>query len=253
MHEYLQLDTHDDIYFLSDPHGQFGLMQDVLDKVGFRFPENGKVRDRLFILGDLIDRGPDSLRLLQTVQQNPAFYAIQGNHEQMAMQAIHEGSDKALWLMNGGRWHEDCDQETLSEMLTFAASLPLCYTLQINGHQIGLVHAGVPEPYDWQAFTRQCDAGCLTHEDLTYALWDRKAFSHDPDTNIAHIDAVLMGHNIVSGLKPKVCGNRVYIDGAMSMGDRGMLLRYRRGGEVLELFQEFAFLREKDSEHLVWI
>ncbi|MDO6706521.1 metallophosphoesterase [Photobacterium sp. 1_MG-2023] len=253
MHEYLQLDIQYDIYFLSDPHGQYQLMLDVLEKIGFRYPHNGQVRDRLFILGDLIDRGPDSMAILAFVQNNPAVYAIQGNHEHMACRAFRNPDHQALWLMNGGRWHEHCDPEALQASLRFAQALPVCYTLQINGHQIGLIHAAVPSPFDWQYFTHCCDEGLLSDEALTDAIWDREAFLHDPEMAIAHIDAVVMGHNIVTGLKPKVCGNRIYIDGAMSMGDRGMILKYRRGGEVLGLFQEYAFLREKDSDQLVWI
>ncbi|MBD8512138.1 metallophosphoesterase [Photobacterium sp. CAU 1568] len=253
MNEYLQLDPHYDIYFLSDPHGQNALLQDVLKEVGFRYPLDGEIRDRLFILGDMIDRGPDSMALLKTVQDCPAMYAIQGNHEQMAFNALENNADRSLWIMNGGRWHEDVAIAEVRKMLNFAASLPLCYTLQINGHRIGLVHAAVPAPYDWQQFTQCCNEHTLSKEDQHFAVWDRDVFTQDEHSVVSHIDAVLMGHNIVSGLKPKVSGNRVYIDGAMSMGDRGLLLKYRRGGEVLGLFQVFSFLREQATDSLVWV
>ncbi|WP_311567994.1 metallophosphoesterase [Photobacterium arenosum] len=253
MNEYLQLDPHYDIYFLSDPHGQNALLQDVLKEVGFRYPLDGEIRDQLFILGDMIDRGPDSMALLKTVQDCPAMYAIQGNHEQMAFNALEDNADRSLWIMNGGRWHEDVAIAEVRKMLNFAASLPLCYTLQINGHRIGLVHAAVPAPYDWQQFTQCCNEHTLSKEDQHFAVWDRAVFTQDEHSVVSHIDAVLMGHNIVSGLKPKVSGNRVYIDGAMSMGDRGLLLKYRRGGEVLGLFQVFSFLREQATDSLVWV
>lgn len=253
MHEYLQLDPHYDIYFLSDPHGQYALLQDVLKEVGFRYPLDGEVRDRLFILGDMIDRGPESMALLKAVQDCPAIYAIQGNHEQMALNAMEDNADRSLWIMNGGRWHQDVAIADVRKMLDFAAGLPLCYTLQINGHRIGLVHAAVPAPYDWQHFIQCCNEQTLSKEEQHHSVWDRAIFTHDEHSVVAHIDAVLMGHNIVSGLKPKVSGNRVYIDGAMSMGDRGLLLKYRRGGEVLGLFQAYSFLREQSSDGLLWI
>lgn len=39
--------------------------------------------DRLVLVGDLIDRGPDSFKVLQRVKEDPRIIAIRGNHEEM--------------------------------------------------------------------------------------------------------------------------------------------------------------------------
>ncbi len=52
-------------------------------------------------MGDVIDRGPQSLRCLQLLEQH-WVRAVRGNHEQMAMDAL--ASQQDLWLMNGGDW-----------------------------------------------------------------------------------------------------------------------------------------------------
>jgi serine/threonine protein phosphatase 1 len=61
--------------------------------------------DRTFIfLGDYIDRGPDSKRVVNFLldfQQEVDSIFLRGNHEQMMLDAIDKG-EMHLWLMNGG-------------------------------------------------------------------------------------------------------------------------------------------------------
>lgn len=59
-------------------------------------------RDLLISVGDVIDRGPQSLRCLQLLEQH-WVRAVRGNHEQMAMDAL-ASRQMSLWLMNGGDW-----------------------------------------------------------------------------------------------------------------------------------------------------
>lgn len=59
-------------------------------------------RDLLISVGDVIDRGPQSLRCLQLLEQH-WVRAVRGNHEQMAMDAL-ASQQMSLWLMNGGDW-----------------------------------------------------------------------------------------------------------------------------------------------------
>ena len=66
-------------YVIGDLHGCFSLLERLLGEVHF-----DKSRDRLFSVGDLIDRGPESLRCLQLLAE-PWFYAVQGNHENMML------------------------------------------------------------------------------------------------------------------------------------------------------------------------
>jgi serine/threonine protein phosphatase 1 len=61
--------------------------------------------DRIILLGDLIDRGPDSAGVLTRVlrvSQSHDLTTLMGNHEQM-MLAARNGHDKfSDWLRNGG-------------------------------------------------------------------------------------------------------------------------------------------------------
>ena len=66
-------------YVVGDLHGCRQLLDQLLEFVDFS-PEN----DRLFSVGDLIDRGSDSLGCLALLEK-PWFYAVRGNHEEMLL------------------------------------------------------------------------------------------------------------------------------------------------------------------------
>jgi len=74
-------------YICSDIHGHFYLLEKELKRVGFK-----EEVDRLFSLGDLIDRGDDSSQVLKWINK-AWFYAIQGNHERMLINAFESQSD----------------------------------------------------------------------------------------------------------------------------------------------------------------
>lgn len=62
--------------------------------------------DELYLLGDLIDRGPDSKGVLDFVfelrSKGFTVRSILGNHEEMCLQASSSGRIMDTWLANGG-------------------------------------------------------------------------------------------------------------------------------------------------------
>lgn len=258
MHRLIQLeqDAEFDIYFISDIHGQYDLMMDVLSEIGFRFPLYDKgecrVRDRLFILGDLIDRGPKSVAVLGAAQYNPAIVSLIGNHEMMARIGLAgDPQFLALWDYNGGGWREEYDPFHLEDMIDFAAGQPVAITLEIGPHLIGLVHAGVPAPYDWNALVKSLDEKTVSEVDLQFMLWDRSAFGSTAPI-VQHVDAVLHGHNILDRLQPKISGNTCYIDAGMAYGDRALILKYQPEGPILGMFQACTLWRDQKTARLNW-
>ncbi|PSW06652.1 metallophosphoesterase [Photobacterium lipolyticum] len=256
MHQLIQLNQGSgfDIYFISDIHGQFDLLMDVLNEIEFRFPVDGRIQDRLFILGDLIDRGNQSLSVLGAAQYNPAIVSLVGNHEMMAIKALSgDAQNMLLWAYNGGLWREDHDPYHVAAMLRYAAARPVAITLEIGGDRIGLVHAGVPAHYDWDALVTTIDNGTLSETDLDFMLSDRSTFQSGITTKVQGIDAVLHGHNIVEQLQPVVRGNRCYIDGGMAYGDRALVLKYQKKGAILGMFEAYALRRDPISSKLIAI
>lgn len=70
---------------VGDIHGHFQRLQQCLDAVGF-----DPAVDRLFSVGDLVDRGPHSEAALDWLAQ-PWFHAVQGNHEALAITRVRGG------------------------------------------------------------------------------------------------------------------------------------------------------------------
>ena len=67
---------------MSDLHGQFVLLQLMLNKIQFTD------EDELYILGDIMDRGPNSIDIYYFVKAMPNVHMIKGNHEIMMRQSL---------------------------------------------------------------------------------------------------------------------------------------------------------------------
>ena len=67
-------------FVIGNVHGSLSALQEVLSNLN----EN----DRLFIVGDLIDRGEDSAGVINLIQNDPRIKVIRGNHEEMFLGAI---------------------------------------------------------------------------------------------------------------------------------------------------------------------
>lgn len=133
-------------FVVGDLHGCLDLLEAALDRQGF-----DKQCDRLLSVGDLIDRGPDSLGCLRLLRE-PWFHAVVGNHEDMLLSYLllrdsdyHRPRDI---INNGGQWIarltpvqlEELHQDLLPRLLT----LPYVITVD-NGPQIfHVAHAELP-------------------------------------------------------------------------------------------------------------
>lgn len=62
-------------YCISDPHGYYDLFCRLMDKIRFG------AGDKLFVLGDVIDKGPDGIKLAKLLFSLPNAICIAGNHE----------------------------------------------------------------------------------------------------------------------------------------------------------------------------
>lgn len=89
------------IYVCSDIHGQYGLYKAMLEKI------NLSEGDHLYILGDMIDRGPDGIQILQDASARANVTCLLGNHEHMMWNYINRVifPQGEIWLhpSNGGR------------------------------------------------------------------------------------------------------------------------------------------------------
>lgn len=135
------------IWIVGDLHGCHQRLMQALRERHF-----DPYQDLLICVGDLIDRGPDSLHCLALLTK-PWFKTVRGNHEQMAIDALRYG-DMAMWQLNGGSWFSalnEAQQQQALEALHRCAELPYILELRVNGVVNVIAHADYPATeYQWE-------------------------------------------------------------------------------------------------------
>lgn len=150
-------------FAVGDIHGEYALLMDALDRTGF-----DPYKDRLFSVGDLVDRGPDSLACLELIRQ-PWFFSVVGNHEDMMFQHVLGASHCVVhtWFANGGTWwraHEN-DPDAKELVAEAFANLPLAIEIDHPAGLTGIAHAAPPARWSEDNFERR-DA-------RSHVMWDR--------------------------------------------------------------------------------
>ena len=149
-------------YVMSDIHGCYREYRAMLEKIVF------SDADTLYILGDVVDRGPQVAELLVDIMARRNVRLLAGNHEYMGLRvlgtvckrggltaALDDFSEEDikscfLWMNDGG-------SQTLSQLrrdgdaafrraAEFLAELPLYEEVSAGGREYVLVHAGL-EPF----------------------------------------------------------------------------------------------------------
>jgi serine/threonine protein phosphatase 1 len=191
-------------FVVGDIHGCFSLLEATLEQLEF-----DRRCDRLFSVGDLIDRGPESQRALEFLEY-PWFYAVRGNHEVMLIEALSGDQQFVLrWLENGGNWcHDHIDQ--LAAMSAAFDQLPWAIEVATADGKTGIVHADVPKATSWNEFTRALRRGDRKTQDI--AVWSRKRFHGYDSSHVAGVSKIFCGHSICQDGHPFQVDNIIFID-----------------------------------------
>lgn len=129
------------VYVMSDIHGELNLFDAMLEKVQF------SDSDKLYILGDVIDRGPDGIALLRKIMQSDNMIMLLGNHEYMMMQYYSpEATDLEVlrWNRNGNTptvsAFEIMEDAAQKEIIDYLHKLPTHEIISVKGKRYYLVH-----------------------------------------------------------------------------------------------------------------
>ncbi len=204
-------------FVVGDIHGCYTKLMQKLDEINFDFK-----KDRLFSVGDLIDRGPENEQCLELIYEN-WFFPVMGNHELLMMNAIFNRKS-ALWFRNGGQWILTSDLLT-DEIALYAQEInllvPFAIEITDGEKKIGIVHA---EPsHDWNIVRDFCQKEydvkdilkghtINKREAITFyrMTWGRTRHKINIQTVVKNIDQVIVGHTINEN--PINLGNVRYID-----------------------------------------
>ena len=181
------------IYAVSDIHGCYDKYRELLKVLCF-----GK-NDTLYVLGDVIDRGPDGFQILLDMAQRPNVVNLMGNHEAMSFDAISyllggkltsEGDGKKalkLWFCNGGDVSLfdflQLDSEQKKVIWSYLLAMPLYKEIEVNGKRFLLLHGGLdnfsPER-PLEDYIADEILWCRPNSDTTYYADRYVVFGHTP-------------------------------------------------------------------------
>lgn len=212
-------------YVLSDVHGHLAPLLRALDDVS---PAED---DRIFVLGDMVDRGPDPVGVMKTCRALPNCVVLMGNHERMMLDClVYEDSDISWvnWAINGGGMTAnglaELPAEESEDLVGWVASLPLRARCRVGDRDYLLVHAGIrPGTYEvpdtWDDESLDAVLTSQSDEDL---LWIRSEFWGAPTGLLdedGHGPIVVAGHTptIVVESLADVCDRAAVEDGASRM------------------------------------
>ncbi|MEE7476987.1 metallophosphoesterase family protein [Methylobacterium hispanicum] len=187
-------------YAVGDIHGCADLLDALLERVEAHAA--GRARTLVF-LGDYIDRGPDSARVIETLRrlqwrEPEAVVCLMGNHEAMLLRSLREPGAEEHWLLNGG----------LATLGAFgveeAAALPRDVLDWIEA--LPTVHGDARRWYVHAGFHPSAPA---PDPDPHNRLWIREPFlgdDHDFGRHVVH------GHTPCQDGRPEVRTNRTNLD-----------------------------------------
>ncbi|MFL2985117.1 MAG: metallophosphoesterase [Candidatus Poseidoniaceae archaeon] len=193
------LENGKNVWVIGDVHGFNKTLRCLVEKIN---PQEG---DYVVLLGDLIDRGPNSYDVVQFAKSSDNIVCVKGNHEKMMIETLSlqglesPGIDLATWLYNGGlatatsyiNAYTDKTGNEMTELLDMAIEEDKVWMNQLPSEIVlekwRLVHAG----YD-----PEIDLDCQTDTEMLHI---RKPF-HDATEPIDPQRTVVFGHTPTAGL-----------------------------------------------------
>lgn len=228
------------IYAIGDVHGCLALLDGLLERIHADDRARGGPAGEIVLLGDLIDRGPDSAgvigRLMALAAKRPTTRFLLGNHEEVFLNAL-AGDDKALRL-----FHRIGGAETLYSY----GIAPDAYARAGFEEMATMLEQVVPDAHRrfLKAFEHMIVVGDYAfvhagiHPDVPLAeqrpehlRWIRDAFL---SADATHEKMIVHGHTIVEAVEQ--LPNRIALDtGAYQSG---LLTAMGLEGEARWLLQE---------------
>ncbi len=218
------------VYAVSDLHGRYDVFLRGIERIGL------ESSDKLYVIGDAIDRGPDGIKILKHVMERDNMDLLIGNHEFMMLNSVNalgerhcDGRDSDLWLYyNGGRTthaqYKRLFPKDRRELLAWLHGRALILPLEIGGRRFCLTHSH---------YLPACEN--LTYDELNYpTVWDivwKSMFRTDRET---HCDNVYKDFDctFITGHVPV---QRIYKSLPIDRGSWAGELKYAMAGNLIDI------------------
>lgn len=146
-------------YVMSDIHGEYEKYMKILEMIDF------SDNDVLYVLGDVVDRGKEPVKVLLDMMNRFNVYPIMGNHDCAAVNILKKMSveitadnyssyidadmlnEMIEWLSEGGDTTFEefvkLDNAKRREIIEYIEEFPLCEVIDVGQYTFILVHAGL--------------------------------------------------------------------------------------------------------------
>ncbi|MFA9200111.1 MAG: metallophosphoesterase family protein [Cypionkella sp.] len=201
-------------YVIGDVHGRLDLFEALIEAIEQDDRASGPADTCVVLLGDLVDRGPDSAGVVERARRWQAARRVEllaGNHEEMFLQAFDDTGVLRHFLRHGGRQtvlsygvpREAYDNATYEELQALMrAAVPPAHVeflASARDHLVAgdylFVHAGIAPGVP------------LEEQQRHHLRWIREPFLQHTDS---HGHLVIHGHTITEGVDSR--SNRIGID-----------------------------------------
>lgn len=216
--QHFDANQHGRDFVVGDIHGCFDAVRDAMAAHGF-----DKERDRLFSVGDLVDRGTQCEECVDWIAQS-WFHAVRGNHEQMAIEVAQGRHSIPNYVQNGGGWFVALPEDRRKLIANCLATLPFAIEIAHSLGTIGIVHAEVVGN-DWRGFTDALEVDTSNNKFRNLAecaLWMRDRITKRDCSPVANARRVYVGHTPLA--EYSVLGNVYYIDTGAVFGKKLTML-----------------------------
>lgn len=180
-------------FVIGDVHGAFDEVWRGMQLAGF-----DRACDRLFSVGDLVDRGEGSHRAGRFLKQ-PYVYAVPGNHEVdlVDLHLENEDPDEILEAVtrinfNGMGWLAKLTVQERAELLKQFAALPYAMEVPTARGPVGILHGEVPRGMAWPEFVSGLELGDAAVTES--CLRGRNRLKHGDTRGVPGIGRIFAGH-----------------------------------------------------------
>jgi serine/threonine protein phosphatase 1 len=210
-------------FVVGDIHGEFSKLSKLLSSVGF-----DEYADRLFSVGDLVDRGPESHQVDDWLKK-PWFKSVMGNHDYWCVEGGLD-TEPVGHRKYGGEWFYSLTSDEQKSIGLALHGLPIAIQVEgRNGEKFGIVHAECT-CLSWSRFEKALTGelgDSYRNYHATEAMWRRSRHANQTTIPVAGIDRIFVGHTKVAAVLD--LGNVRYIDTG-GVFENGLLTIVEIGG-----------------------
>ncbi len=213
-------------YVMSDIHGNAIRFNSIMAQIDLQ-PE-----DTLYVLGDVIDRYPDGIRILRLLMDAPNVKMLLGNHEEMMLRALDSDTEDSRihdedirhWYRNGGdvthAYLKHIRKSVRREIFDYLRSLPVNIDIKVNGEAYKLVHGAPVEQYADHWFRYESPEEFAVWYRMKYIEPEIKGvtiiFGHTPTERYQENKPLEIWHSTEGGRIGIDCGSGYPMYGAVS-------------------------------------